>query len=99
MRDWCASRGGTGLMFPRLFLLQGCTNQELERKVMRNGVCMTGLFSALGPTNVEISHAHARDKDCTGLYSEAVESDSCGTPPVAVRSGKRGDGRRASELV
>lgn len=48
-------------MFPRFCLLEGCTNQEVERKVMRNGVCMSDFFSALGPTNVEIvMHTHAR---------------------------------------
>jgi hypothetical protein len=37
---------------------------------MRNGVCMNGFFSALGPTNVEIGHAHAREQDCTEVCSQ-----------------------------
>ena len=52
-------------MLPRLFQLKGFTNQEVECKVMRNGVCTNGFFSLLGPTNEEICHAHAREKDCT----------------------------------
>src|SRR5215813_7941841 len=66
----------------------------VERKVMRNGACMTGFFSSLGPTKGEICHAHARTKDCTGFHRKAAEFDSCGTPPIVVRIGHRGDGRR-----
>ena len=36
-------------------------------------------------------HTHARD--CTGLYSLAVESDSSGKTRIFVRGGERGDGR------
>src|SRR5258706_2297073 len=86
-------------MFPRLFQLKICTNQEIECKVMRNGVCMNGFFSALGPTNVEICHAHAREKDCTGLCSQTPESDPCGTTRIVVRGGECGDGRTLAEFV
>ncbi|MBX9811527.1 MAG: hypothetical protein K2Y16_07950 [Burkholderiales bacterium] len=75
------------LMFSRLFQLKVCTNQEVECKVMRNGVRMSGFFSALGSTNMEICHAHAREKDCTELCSQPVESDSRGTTRIVVRGG------------
>src|SRR6266404_2921589 len=86
-------------MFPRLFQLKNCTNQEVECKVMRNGVCMSGFFSALGPTNVEICHAHAREKDCTGICSQSIESDPRGTTRIVVRGGERSDGGTLAEFV
>jgi hypothetical protein len=47
-------------MFSRVFQLEACTKQRVERSVMRNGVCMSGFFSTSGPTNVEIvMHTHA----------------------------------------
>ena len=66
---------------------------------MGNGVCMNGFFSALEPTNVEICHAHARERDCKGLYSLAVESDSRGKTRIVVRGGERGDGRSLAEFL
>src|SRR3972149_6255741 len=86
-------------MLPRLFQMKGCTNQDVECRMMRNGVCMSGFFSALGPTNVEICHAHAREKDCTGLCSQTLESDPRGTPRIIVRGGERCDGRTLAEFV
>ena len=87
------------LMLPRLFQLKCCTNQDVECRMIRNGVCTNGFFSALGPTNLEICHAHARDKDCTELYSQTPESDSRSAPPIAVRRGVRRDGRTLAESV
>src|SRR5688572_30616970 len=60
---------------------------------------MSGFFSALGPTNVEICHAHAREKDCRGLCSPTLESDPRGTTRIVVRRGERGDGRALAESV
>src|SRR3989304_1921364 len=86
-------------MLPRLFQMKGCTNQDVECRMMRNGVCMSGFFSALGPTNVEICHAHAREKDCTELCSQALESDPRGTARIVVRGGVRRDERTLAEFV
>src|SRR6185312_4730076 len=66
---------------------------------MRNGVCMNGFFSALGPTNVEIGHAHAREQDCTEVCSQPVESDPRGTTRIVVCGGERGDGWTHVEFV
>jgi hypothetical protein len=87
------------LMFPRVFELKICTNQEIGCSVMRNGVCMSGFFSTLGPTNLENCHAHAREKDCTGLCSQAAGSDSRRTSRFAVHGGERGDERTLAQFV
>src|SRR6185295_17225718 len=60
---------------------------------------MNSFFSVLGPTNVEIDHAHARENDCTEVCSQAVESDSRGTTRIVVRCSERGDGRTPAEFV
>ena len=60
---------------------------------------MSGFFSALGPTNVEICHAHAREKDCTELCSQTLESDPRGTARIVVRGGVRRDERTLAEFV
>ena len=42
---------------------------------------------------------HTHERDCIGLYSLAVESESRGKTRIVVRGGERGDGRSLAELV
>src|SRR3974377_2416063 len=86
-------------MFPRLFELKSCTNQAGGCNVNRNGVCMNGFFSALGPTNMEICHAHARGENCTAFCSQTLGPDPRGATRVVVCGGERSDGWTSAVFV